>query len=311
MNLVVLVTRACQLDCVYCRFARSGAMPVARLERCVQRLLEARAESPNLQFLGGEPLLRMDLIEHAAAYARGKAPAPTLSVTTNGLLLDAERRAALRRLGVAVLLSLDGRAAQERNRPLRGGGAYPHADLEANLRGLADEGDDFAVHMVVSPEDARTFADEARRYLDLGAPRVHFQYRIGALWEPEAIKEYFKGVAAFARAAGIADPRALIDANEPAICGPSFTVDVDGEVYQGCTVPAMEEVLPALKRVNRLGNVDADSLETMRARAGRAEPLLESLYPDDPARQAVIDSNLLIGRLSARVEETLRRGAAA
>lgn len=307
-SLAALVTRACQLDCVYCRFRRGPAMSDALLRRCVDVLREAPCAEPTLVFLGGEPLLSLDKVLATADYARRSGKRLRLALTTNGLTLDDAAADALSERGIRVHLSLDG-SRQDVQRPSRAG-VRAAARPQAALALLVRRGADFAVHMTVSPEGVESFVEDALRYLEAGAPRVHFQYRVGAFWPARAARAYVREAARFALAArerGFAlDPSEVMDSNEPSIVSRSVTVDTDGKAYLGCAVPAMELILPRLKACNFLGDVRTAGLRELIAAADGAEERARRLYADDPELDRVVASNLELGRLCASVRPALR-----
>lgn len=318
-TVALLVTRACQLDCVYCRFRRDApAMDRALLRRCADLALESPAPESALVFLGGEPLLALPKVLETMDYAarrRGKEfPRKTLSfsVTTNGLLLDDAALDALSARGASIQVSLDG-SRQESQRPLKAAGRpYPRAELDAAFARLVRRRVPFAVHLVVSPEGVESLRADALAYLERGAPQVHFQYRVGVLWTEERGRAYVREIAALAAdaaARGFAlNPKELMDSNEPAIVSPSVTVDVDGRAYLGCTVPAMEEILPRLKETNLLGDARTRTLAELIAAGAGAERRALDAHRGDPAL-AIVRSNLEMGRLCLEGEAALRRGA--
>lgn len=277
-TVVALLTRACQLDCVYCKFERGPAdMTPELLRACI----DALPRGGTLQFLGGEPLLRMELVEEGLRHGRGRVG---FALTTNGLLLD-ERK--LERLeGVRLQLSHDG-PAQVRQR----GAAAAKAGRALEL--LRRSGREFSVHMVVSPDGLEEQFEAARR---LGGD-VHVQYRVGVYWSEEAADRYYEELRRLGEALGRRWSD-MVDANEPAIVSRGCTVDTDGLCYLGCTVPAMELILPRLKECNALGRIGEAPLDELVARRPDAAARAAALYPDDPEKAAIIRSNLRMGELA-------------
>jgi uncharacterized protein len=138
-ELVLKVHQRCNLACDYCYVYtqadqswrdRPAAMPedvwraaVAALARHVRR-----HELTNVRVIlhGGEPLLYgAERLGDLARHLRAGMPQQCtvdIGLQTNGVLLDQERMAALRRYGIAVGVSLDGPPAEhDRHRPTRGG----------------------------------------------------------------------------------------------------------------------------------------------------------------------------------------------
>lgn len=107
--LVLRLTERCNLRCSYCYAARDDAFDMD--EQTALRAVELSCPaggSLRIQFTGGEPLLRLDLIEAVAAFGKETGRKLTLSVQTNGTMLTADvcRRLKAVRCGVGV--SLDG-----------------------------------------------------------------------------------------------------------------------------------------------------------------------------------------------------------
>lgn len=174
MYYLVYLTEGCNLACTYCdpewareRFAREVSYDVGALERFL-------AHDPDvaLQFYGGEPLMRVDLLREVLARVKPKH----VVLQTNGMLLDRLDDALLERLDV-ISVSLDGpEAVTDR---ARGAGVYRRVlDQLCKLheRGFAGRID---ARMTVSP-GTRTF--EAVHHLasgnDFPFSRVYWQLNV-------------------------------------------------------------------------------------------------------------------------------------
>jgi len=112
-RVVLNVTYACNLACVYC-FAggnRPGAAMTMEVARKGIQLLDPRA-AVDVAFFGGEPLLAWDLIRQVMTEARALAAKrktrAKFHITTNGLLLDVEQVRFLSDQPCSMLVSLDG-----------------------------------------------------------------------------------------------------------------------------------------------------------------------------------------------------------
>lgn len=141
----ISLTERCNMNCSYCfqqRLFKSGQpdMSVNRFEEIMNWFIaHNEGRSPAIQYFGGEPLLRFDLIELGndmlrSAKQRGQLKNFTQVLTTNGTLLTDEVSKFLVANGFDVTFSLDGwQEINDRFRLFKNGrGTY-----EATLAGIA------------------------------------------------------------------------------------------------------------------------------------------------------------------------------
>jgi radical SAM protein with 4Fe4S-binding SPASM domain len=145
------LTQRCNLECAHCYLSASagadtrGELTTAECRRVID---EIAAVNPNVFLIltGGEPLLRRDLFEIAAAAAERRF---TTVLGTNGVLLR-EREAALMRqhgvLGASISLDSTDQAKHDAFRHLPGA----WAGAVRATRVLTDAGLDFSLHMSVT-----------------------------------------------------------------------------------------------------------------------------------------------------------------
>ena len=102
----ISVTQRCNFRCAYCGAEQPGTDELTPEQFAAFARAFARAGITKIRLTGGEPLIREDIAEIAAAVREAASP-ETLAVTTNGFLLQ-EKAAALKNAGVdAVNISLD------------------------------------------------------------------------------------------------------------------------------------------------------------------------------------------------------------
>lgn len=121
--LELVLSSRCNLGCSYCYQNAHGTARLCweTLRVALDLLLESSSRQLEVVFLGGEPLLEMDLIRRAIAHVGSRHRRQQrvhFSLSTNGLLLDREAARFLARHRVKVQLSFDGnRPAQEERAP--------------------------------------------------------------------------------------------------------------------------------------------------------------------------------------------------
>lgn len=334
VRIQVMLTRACQLDCVYCRYNKhAGPMSWNVLRRAIDVLVRAGDREVFLQFFGGEPMLRFDMIMKGMSYAtaEGKKLGKKVNFTiaTNGLLLNGERLAELSRYPVDYLFSMDGPSSvQNRQRPLNSGPVpnphrnhgsnagldrvYPVEILAQNIKDMVARKENFFVNMVFSPGRAKEIHETFFYFLGLGVRKMRFSYREGAYWSGKSAAEYFGALKACfeeAESRGIkwmAFNSLCMD--EPNIISPTPTVDCDGKVYLGGVIPALERDFPRIVEATRQGRIEEfKSLQELKVNRENLLKRLLTLYPENSAKGKIIANNVKMGLLSDRFFDNMKR----
>lgn len=304
LRLDLLLTRACPMACVYCHMEhRPGAMSAAVWRRAVDLLL--REEGPlELQLMGGEPLVEFALVREVLAYAAAAAAERgrtlRLGVTTNGLLLTADRAAELARLGARVMLSFDGdEAVQTAQRGPRAGGRTLWPELKRNLAGLAGAGHPFFVNLVVTPESAARLSKGVAFLLGQGVRAFQISCSLGVFWNEARLAALERELSKACRLADAAVPPAEVfnrrSGAEPVLLSPQHVVDTDGVLYVGTSI-VLETLWPALHAAFRVGPVG--ELKRFPGRAvGPADQLRHLTAARlDPAARRTMLNNLAVGK---------------
>lgn len=133
-NLILSLTGTCNYACVYCYAAFH---PTAAMQREIALQAVDMAGQSGLpfilQFTGGEPLLAFDVLRVVTERVEERGYPAVLQLQTNASLLTDEIAVYLKRHGIAVGVSLDGRPAM--NDALRKGKDGNSAS-EATIRGI-------------------------------------------------------------------------------------------------------------------------------------------------------------------------------
>ncbi|MFA6318851.1 MAG: radical SAM protein [Elusimicrobiota bacterium] len=307
-NMTLLLTRACQLACAYCRMDRNPASSMEEpvLRRAVDLLMSGPSPSVALDFSGGEPLLRFELIRRGILYAtrsaRSRGKSLRLDLSTNGLLLDEGKAAFLLRRGVRIHVSSDGSLrTHARNRPPARGPARSAAErCRAALSLLARLRAPFDATMVVFPEDVPVMARNARHLMDAGASVVQIDYALGVTWSREQASDLAEGLGACvleARRRRALGAQVAVESScfgNPDLNSALMAIDTDGTILMGCT-PTVEATCPTLAGILRFGSVYARrNLQGLRRTPSEmARFILSSLRPERERRLFV--NNLAVG----------------
>ncbi len=239
-----------------------GEMSLAELRRLVVDVAGLKARK--LVFTGGEPMLRADLFEAAAAFRQTDAGHHTrLCLITNGLLIDGQTAAKITESFDEVRISIDG--PEEVNDRLRGCGSFGAALLA--MRSLRDAGLAAGVSVTVTALNLPhlvgflSFLLDEERVTDFHlAPFRYFGRGAG---HPELLaswREAQEAVATFWRPR-FGDPSNLVFSDDHSLvecgtCGVGTYINVhpDGTVYP-CRVLSIPRFC--------LGNVNRDALPSI------------------------------------------------
>lgn len=295
-SVMLMTTYECQLRCGYCQVRRGPRrMDLGLARRGVDFLLASRADRLVLNFFGGEPLLAWDLVRRMALYATENCGGRSLRVnlTTNGLLLDAEKLDFLRGLDSHVHFSLDGHAPTNSAR-LLGTGAGAQAAMAAALRRLDASGVPYHVNAVVDPDRAASFDLALLELEELGARRIQFGYRVGVPWSPKAVAGLLAALDRY-------EPRARAELvnrfsdSEPVMLKNEILVDIDGGLYWDGAV-FLEAALPNVRAALRLGSLDDGlDVDALEPSSRESYARLLSAYPPGTDGLRIILNNIKLG----------------
>jgi uncharacterized protein len=192
MRLTLFLDHRCDLRCTYCYNGEKFARPMpAELARAAVDLVLAR-HPPLVQvgFFGGEPLLRLPLVQEVARYVRERTAAQErpvqLVLTTNGTHLTADVARWLKAEDVFVGLSVDGCAAMHDSCRVRADGGGSHERVAAGLRHVLDAGLGLRTLTVIDPSNVRWLAESFDWLLDQGVRSLSFNVNYEGGWDEAA-----------------------------------------------------------------------------------------------------------------------------
>ena len=195
MDIVLQLTRECNLACDYCYAdtTGSGAMSFEMAKTVIDQFLPAKGKLV-VGFFGGEPLLAYDVMQQVSDYLDEKVRRTriklTKTFTTNGQGFTPEVADWLKASRFEMGLSLDGtREMHETHRKTRAGGSS--YDLAMATWHLAlDRGIPIMPIMVVTPTTAKHLAAGVRFFIDeLNAKAFSISPDLKTEWPADAQAE--------------------------------------------------------------------------------------------------------------------------
>jgi uncharacterized protein len=191
------VTEACNLACTYCFKWQKKAvhMDEATAKNAIDWLLEASGNyrgELKVNFMGGEPTLRFDLIKKIVPYGKCRARQLGKSLhfgcTTNCTLITDELLTFWRRFGMGFHCSIDGiPEVQDANRPTLGGGRSSSA-VETNAPKILAYRPEVMGRATITPRSAPVLLESAKYLVGLGFRSITFKSATNCGWQPSDYK---------------------------------------------------------------------------------------------------------------------------
>jgi len=156
---VIHVTRECNMACKYCyETDKTTVYTWEDVRGFIDNMLEAAPAGFQVEFLGGEPMLRWDLIQKSYEYIEEYCYTnpvkfcDSYSITTNGTILPQE---ALDYISsnkkILWYASMDGTIFANQLRLMKKGGKNSHDIVMENIQRVRDAGIEPHVHIVTHP----------------------------------------------------------------------------------------------------------------------------------------------------------------
>lgn len=211
MELCLFVDHDCNLRCRYCYNGQkqSRRMSPATAERAIEFALARDPTDLALSFFGGEPLLALELLEHATAYAERRlsetAPEARLSVhlTTNATLVNERVEDFVRRnLPLNAFVSIDGSPLIHDRHRIGPDGLGSHAAVRAGISRLVAAGANVIALSVVNPDTAGALGEVVTELASLPIDRAHVTCNLRTPWDERALESLREGAHAAARVWG-------------------------------------------------------------------------------------------------------------
>jgi len=303
-SLEVMLTRECVLRCSACRVVkRPVSMSETTLRQAVDLLFTSEASDVRLLFFGGEPTLRLDLVEFGMKHARRLAAETgkrvRFSLSTSGLLLDRPTLKRLRGFEGEILFGLKGSPRPGRPRDKASGvQAETVARQVSALPLLLESGIDFFVEIVRSPAALGGLADDIECLAEMGVRRVQWIARLGVEWKPPQVEALLKEYDAALRRWPQGSSRSAVSVNNvrestgPVMLTTDITVDCRGKLCAWIG-NFLEKGFPRMRRALDLGHLrDASCLADVWMSDREIGRKIVLAYPQASRLGAILRNNL-------------------
>lgn len=308
-RLIVLLTHSCQLRCSYCRVRKYAAeMDTDVLRRSVRFLFTSVRDNLQLQFFGGEPLLRFDLIKKGVKFAgewsdrTGKKVSYIL--TTNGLALTPEKLDFLGKHDFCIEFSCDGTlSSQMKTRGVAGFSKAYYRTLMKNLEDLRKRRTPYYVISVATPETVADLFSNFKYFVSLGHKSVQINYSLGVQWNEAQIKELLRQMEQVKRWCKANRDVTFINLRqtrrEPVVLNTEPTVDCDGIIYRETGI-CLEEDFMNMKEKFRIGHIKDRGLDLTSIGTSQVDNfriLYRAYAPEKPEFRSIILNNIRLGSI--------------
>lgn len=300
MQLILTVTRQCDLRCSYCPTAKDG-WPSLTVQQALQAvdLFVARGGG-DIKLFGGEPLLLPELVGEVLDYAEGLPGVRRLYLSTNGLGLTPAWIERLHRQKKLILtISMDGLPEHHRRlrRALPGvADSYEHL---LSLMPLLLAAPRVVITQTIAPSMARHAVENFDHLRGLGLRRFNILPGYYLLWRPDQLQALREGLSAigdrFSQAWAQGEAlylRNLFTWAPTPFFNVGWVVDADGSVHPSNL--GLSGKLDHLREQTRVGTLDSPPTdEALAAGEARVNALLrQTLSPEIFASTEAADAEL-------------------
>lgn len=174
---VIHVTKQCNMQCVYCyEDDKETIYTWKEIKSFVDNLLLNSPKEFGIEFLGGEPMLRWDLVVKTYEYLEKNSKEKHIDsygITTNGTILPDEALNYMlnnRKLHWAV--SLDGHEFANQLRIMKDGNKNSYSIVIPNLKRAMKAGLRYGIHMVTHPYNVAFIYDSINHLYGLGVRSI-------------------------------------------------------------------------------------------------------------------------------------------
>lgn len=242
-NLQIMMTRRCHLRCSYCPVLKGEDDTNKKvIYKTIQLLFKQPQKYLRLDFTGGEPLLRFDLIVKAVKFARKLSAKNKKNISfymvTNLIALDEKKADFLKKENFFLELSCDGMKKCHNKYKIS---TFPHIDpYEATiskLKYIFSKKINYCVIMVAAPQTCGLLYENFCHLLRLGFRNIGINYALCDYWNQKDKNIFLNQLNLIKIKFGSYLKKNLISLfnfqtrEEPTILNSEIMVDTDGSLH--------------------------------------------------------------------------------
>lgn len=202
MNYTIHLTERCNLKCKYCyENKKEKEIDFKNIQYLIDNEIKEKSKYVVLNFYGGEPLLRKDLIYDTIAYIKSKKSKTKFyfGMTTNGTLLDDKFIQCIKQNNfLHVAYSFDGKKETQNLNRITVNGEGTFEIVESNAKKLLNNYQNVIAMVVVTRNNINMLKDNIEYLIEVGFRSFNLQFDYLQDWqdeELEIIKEQYSKVA--------------------------------------------------------------------------------------------------------------------
>ncbi|MFA6217194.1 MAG: radical SAM protein [Candidatus Omnitrophota bacterium] len=241
-NIQLMLTRRCQLRCAYCPITKRNAdMDENTLRKSIDLLFTSRRQHLRLDFTGGEPLLRFDLLKQGVHYAKKIAQKKNKKISfylvSNLIALNKEIADFLAKEDIFLELSIDGEESFHNRNKACSRVKNPYQVTTSRLQYILCRNIPHYAVMVTTPGTVKHLSRNFYHLLTLGIRNIGINYSLGTIWDEASRKIFFRELDIIQKKAGRFIKKGIVRLSnggsrvEPAVLNAEIMVDCDGSIY--------------------------------------------------------------------------------
>ena len=203
----IYLTTECNFQCTYCyeEYTKCLILDKEMLKDILDFIIDLESNKDSdafaVNFMGGEPLLKKELIYQAVNYIKEKCKKKVLYyITTNGSLLNEEMISWMKENDFFVRISIDGNKETHKKNRLQKDGNSAYATIMQNLKFIKKSGLKYTIRMTVANNTLDQIYDNVIYFQTLGFDKLSIVLDINMQFgktEEDIFRKQMKKIASY------------------------------------------------------------------------------------------------------------------